>query len=382
MKKTVGLFFLLAFMISGVLFLENRKQEIKMIEGENTPILLELSYELGKLVLQPWYDEETGIWYVFFPGFVQNRTIDCSELEPGELYVDKERVQKEFVWQDATLYEFEYSNDVFLIQFMEDRNLPTLFIETESKSNEFIREKKENQEVGQLVSLDPQGKIQYSGSLLISGHGNAWQYYDKKAYDIRLGNKGALAGLEPENHWKLLHLSNDGDKIHSKLAYDIAEILQVDYVPQTTWANVYLNGEYHGMYLLATAVKNQDVFKTDQAVLLEKDMKDRYSLEQHVVTEAGNGFTIHRPKNVDEKQKKEILETVQNVEDSVMLGALDAKLIDIDSFAIQFLLEEIVFIYDAFKTSCFVYQIANGKPLSAGLLSGGVGNCILSTLLR
>lgn len=376
MKKTAGLFFLLVFMVLGVLFLENRKQQIIITDGANTPVSLELSYDLGKLVLQPWYDDETGIWYVFFPSFVRSHTIDCRRLENGELFVDRNRVEKEFVWQDNTVYEFVYGENIFQIKFMEDRNLSTLFIETESRANEIIRENKENREEGQIVSLDSQGKIQYGGSLTISGHGNAWQFYDKRAYDIRLKNKGALAGMEPENHWKLLHLSNDGDKIHSKLAYDIAEILRAEYVPQTTWVNVYLNGEYQGMYLLATAVKNQDVFKTEQAVLLEKDLSDRYSVEEHVMSESGNGFTIHRPKNVDEERKREIFEMVQAVEDSVMAGHLEEELIDIDSFVIQFLIEEIVLNYDAFKTSCYVYQTAEGQPLCAGLpwdYDGGFG---------
>ena len=96
--------------------------------------------------------------------------------------------------------------------------------------------------------------------MTISGHGNAWQYYDKRAYDIQLNNKGALAGMDANSHWKLLHLSNDGDKIHSKLAYDIAEILGSEYVPQTTWANVYLNGEYCNYGISEQPVNDGDTF--------------------------------------------------------------------------------------------------------------------------
>ena len=366
MKKTIGLIILLVLMAFGVLFLENDKEKVLLVEGEKTPLAVELSYDMGKIMLHPWYDGETDTWYIFFPSFIQDHVIDCSGLEHKEFYVNGEEIKQKFEWQDNTLYEVVYQENVMQMIFLEDKNLPSLFIETESRANDIIREAKENEEKGNIVSLDHRGKIQHAGSMTISGHGNAWQFYDKRAYDIQLKTKGSLAGMEANSHWKLLHLSNDGDKIHSKLAYDIAEILEAEYVPKTTWTNVYLNGEYYGMYLLATAVRDQDVFKTDSAVLLEKDLSGRYELEEHVISDDGNGFTIHRPKFPDENRKEEIGELVQKVEDSIVSGELDESLIDVDSFITQFLIEEIALNSDGFETSSYVYQVADNSPLRAG----------------
>lgn len=365
MKKTLGLVFLLVLVAFGIVFLDNDKSKVLLVDGEKTPLAVELSYDMGKIKLHPWYDEETGIWYVFFPSFIEEGAIECSKLQE-EIYVNSEKIKQEFTWQDNVCYEVSYGENLMQMIFLEDKNVPSLFVETDSKANDIIREVKENEEKGHILSLDNYGKVQYSGAMTISGHGNAWQFYDKRAYDIQLKNKGSLAGMDANSHWKLLHLSNDGDKIHSKLAYDIAEILGAKYVPQTTWANVYLNGEYYGMYLLATAVRNQDVFKTEEAVLLEKDLSGRYEIEEHVISEEGNGFTIHRPKYPNETRKEEISEMVQNVEDSILAGELDESLIDVDSFVNQFLLEEIALNSDGFETSSYMYQIAPGKPLKAG----------------
>lgn len=366
MKKTLGIVFLLVLILLGIPFLEKNRIKVFFSESEKSFPTVNVSYDLGKVQIHPWYDEESGIWYVFFPSFVQEHVIDCSKLEQDVFLVNGEKNVRKLIWQDDVLYQLTYKGNDMQVIFLEDKNLPTLFIETESKTNDIIREKKENEEKGHIVSLDYQGKVQYGGTMTISGHGNAWQFYDKRAYDIQLENKGALAGIEANSRWKLLHLSNDGDKIHSKLAYDIAEILEADYVPQCTWTNLYLNGEYQGMYLLATAVRNQEIFKTEDAVLLEKDLTDRYAIEEHVISQDGNGFTIHRPKNVDESKKNEILNMVQRVEDSISRGELNEMLIDVDSFITQFLIEEISLNSDGFKTSCYLYQVADGKPLHAG----------------
>ena len=366
MKKTLGLVFLLVLVVFGIIFLDNDKSKVLLVDGVKTPLAVELSYDMGKLRLHPWYDGETSIWYVFFPSFIEEGVIDCSKLQQDGLLVNGEAIGRGFTWQDNVCYEFVYGENIMQMVFLEDKNLPSLFVETDSKANDIIREAKENEEKGHIVSLDNYGKVQYSGAMTISGHGNAWQFYEKRAYDIQLNNKGVLAGMDANSHWKLLHLSNDGDKIHSKLAYDIAEILGSEYVPQTTWANVYLNGEYYGMYLLATAVRDQDVFKTDDAVLLEKDLADRYGIEEHIVSEEGNGFTIHRPKYPDERRKEEILQMVQRIEDSIASGEMDERLIDVDSFVIQFLVDEITINGDGFETSAYVYQPAKGKPLYAG----------------
>ena len=159
---------------------------------------------------------------------------------------------------------------------------------------------------------------------------------------------------------------NDGDKIHSKLAFDIAKILEADYTPESTWVNVYLNGEYHGMYLLTTAVRDQDVFNTEEAIFLEKDLESRYIVEEHFITQEGNGFVIHRPKELGEDTKEKISGMVQEVEYAVAEGRLDEELVDIDSFVTQFLVDEITLNSDGFETSSYIYKTTDKAAFCAG----------------
>ena len=114
MKKTLGLAFLLILVALGILFLENDKDKVLLVDGERTPLAVELYYDMGKIRLHPWYDDETGIWYVFFPGFVEENRMECSNLQQEELYVNGEKVTREFTWQDNIYYE----NKNFLINLL------------------------------------------------------------------------------------------------------------------------------------------------------------------------------------------------------------------------------------------------------------------------
>lgn len=366
MKKISGLFVLLCMAVLGLLYMEKQKNKVSFVDGKDCPIAVEISYDMGKIRLEPWYDDQKGLWYVFFPSYITSKKIDQGKMAYGDILINEEVIDRGFLWENNSVYELTYGEHQIQISFLESDNLSSIFIETDSRNNEIIRAEKENIEEGNILSLSHTGKIEYHGKMHISGHGNAWQFYDKRAYDVELRNQGTLAGIDGGSKWKLLHLSNDGDKIHSKLAFDIADLLGAEYTPQAIWVNLYLNGEYHGMYLLTTAARDQNVFKTPSAVFLEKDLQDRYEIEEHIVSAEGNGFVIHRPNEVSEEEKGDILETVNQIEESIARGVLDHNLIDPDSFAIQFLVDEIALNSDGFETSTYLYQLAEGNPFYAG----------------
>ena len=372
-------------MILGTILLNEPKSAVYMVDSGEAIFSVKLRYDMGSLEIHPWWDEDTGIWYMFFPSFIEDNVIDCGKIRQ-DFYINGEKIKDQFQWEDEMLYEVAYGENEFQMVFLEDSNLSTLYIQTESGSNELMRSAKENIEKGYIVSLDSHGQIEYRGNIReLTGHGNAWQFYDKRAYDIKLNNKATLAGLDGNNQWKLVHMSNDGDKIHTRLGYDIADIFGAPYTPEHNWVNVYFNGEYHGMYLLVSAVRNQDVLKTDSAVVLEKDIPGRYELEEHVISASGNPLVIHRPLLylMDEEQKAEkkdeILQRVQLVEDTIESGVLDNKVFDVNSFVIQYLVEEITLNLDGFETSSFMYWLSDKSPLYAGPAwdyDGTFGECL------
>ena len=67
-------------------------------------------------------------------------------MDSKEFYVNGQKENRRLEWQDDTLYEIVYLENTMQVIFLEDKNLSTIFIETQSGNNELIRASKENVE--------------------------------------------------------------------------------------------------------------------------------------------------------------------------------------------------------------------------------------------
>lgn len=273
-------------------------------------------------------------------------------------------------YESGKQYTIRYAGEDYEAVFCTTSNLSSMFITTLSGNMDYIHENKDHEEKGDLLFLDAQGNIGYQGDLdKLSGHGNATWLAEKKPYNLKLAVDCGFDDLNRSRDWNLLSLSFDGDKIHTKLALDMARMLGSEYTPQGTWVNLYLNSEYKGLYLLTNAVNAQDVFNMgEDEFLLEKEIKDRYEGETHFIINDNTPFVVIRPKEIPEEKLADIRQYVQNIDDVIEEGNYKeiSRVIDIDSFATQFLVDEIALNFDAFRTSCYVNKRAGDEKLYAG----------------
>jgi len=330
-------------------------------------LCLRIKYDTGYHEILPWYDEGQGVWYYFLPGNIQGGRAWCGELKGSDFLVDGIRVSGYLDYLSGEDYEISFGQEKRKVVFLETTGVSTLFLDTESGSMEHIHEDKGNWEKGSVLSIDAKGNVFFNGRAdKIVGRGNATWVHDKKPYHIKLASPGGLAGLEEGTKWNLLAFFFDGDKIHTKLGLDIAGVLGQSCAPDSTWVNLYTNGEYRGLYLLTETVVGQDVFGKEQDVLLlEKDIVGRYEELPHYVTKNGNPLVIVRPEAPSAGELEGIAGYIQEVEDRINSGDFISA-IDMDSFAIQLLAEEISLNYDAFRASSYVYRPAGEEKLYAG----------------
>ena len=193
--------------------------------------------------------------------------------------------------------------------------------------------------------------------------------------------------------------------MNTKVVFDIAEALGLEYTPQCTWIDLYFNGEYAGNYLLCEAVSvgkgRVDVFdleKENQTIngnlqesdtfdeggrkgyeiqngpdvtggyLIEKDLAAYFAEEKcGFITESGKQFTIGAPKHASRQQVSYIADYVQMIENLILSHNTEyANYIDLDSFAARFLVDEISLNCDANITSMFFYKDRDDDLLYAG----------------
>jgi spore coat protein CotH len=98
--------------------------------------------------------------------------------------------------------------------------------------------------------------------------GDTASKYPKKSYRLELQDPKALFGLRKDDDWILFALYNDHQRLNTKMSMDLWRSLSDDnptaILPRTKYVNLYLNGKFHGLYLLAEK-DDRRLFEFDDA---------------------------------------------------------------------------------------------------------------------
>lgn len=376
-KKTLLINIAILTVILGIFLLWYGQSRLTVcLDDEGNPAL-KLDSDSGEILLKSWFNEADEKYYFFLPSFAWGE----------EKYV-----------KDINEYD---------IVFLKSENIPAVFINTESGGMEYLLESKENSESGTINIIEAAGNVEYSGILeSISGRGNTtWEKYSKKPYSIKLEESKALLGMGKGRKWYLLPVWREGNRMNTKIAFDMAQALGLLYTPQCTWVDLYLNGEYVGNYLLSESIsvgsgrvdiydlEKENLFlnkEIEQAAtfaddnqkgyvikcgtdvtggyLIEKDLYSYYEQEEcGFITNTGKLFTINSPGHASKEQVTYIRNYVQMIEDMIMAHDTDYQnYIDLDSFVKRFLVDEISLNCDSNITSMFFYKDKNDDVLYAG----------------
>ena len=87
---------------------------------------------------------------------------------------------------------------------------------------------------------------------MIHGRGNSsFSTFLKKPYNIELNKAAGILGMNRDKDWCLLANAWDYSYMNNKLALDMAAGAGFEYVPDAEYADIYFNGNYYGIYLVA-----------------------------------------------------------------------------------------------------------------------------------
>jgi len=189
-------------------------------------------------------------------------------------------------------------------------------------------------------------------SIQIKGRGNATFYsYPKKAYKVKLSSKASLLDMPKDKEWVLLPNYCDKSLLRLSVAFKLSEMLNMPWTPKSEFVDLYLNGDYHGTYLLCEHVK-----KSKDRVNIDDDgyffENDNYYKEEPVYMTSSRGYhyTFKYP-DPDEITAEQIqyLQNYINKFEEVLKSYYYAdenvgyrKYIDVDCFAKWFLINEVL----------------------------------------
>lgn len=342
-----------------------------LLQAQRTNPLSGLSFSVEGQTIALWEGTD-GENYVFLPGFTALSDVRICKNTGAEIQINGVQVEDSMncaAFAADTPYEICYTSwgkeYKAPITFLCSGHTASMFIHTQSGSMEYIHEKKGNEESGTMTLYSADGRLQFSGDLTsLNGRGNnTWESFEKKPYSMTLEQEADLLGMGAAQRWILLANADDSSHLRNKIVYDFAAAAGLAYSPASDWVDLYLNGEYAGLYLLSerneihpqrVAVSETDSF------LVSMERYDRLIAQNypHVSTQHQQYLRVYSAADADTMQQ--IGRTMQCVENAIMAedgvdpvtGRHWTELVDVPSWVRKYLMEEVF----ASGDSCYISQ--------------------------
>lgn len=259
----------------------------------------------------------------------------------------------------------------FTLTILQSDHLPAMYIDVVSESMAYIHESRDHQEPGTIRTYSPEGVLDYEGNVeALKGRGSSTWNWAKKPYNLTLSQSGDLLGMGEAQRWILLANAMDDSNLRNKLIYDLAKKAGLEYSPDCQWVDLYLNGEYAGVYLLTerNEVHPQRVaLEEEGSFLVSKEAEWRMDAkgQSYVMTDSSAALRIHYA----DLSADELLALWQSAENAILAedgvdpvtGKHWTELIDLDSWARKFLIEEVFGNCDGGTLSQYFYRQGAGK---------------------
>lgn len=206
----------------------------------------------------------------------------------------------------------------------------------------------------------------------IKGRGNATWTQAKKPYQIKLNKKESLFNFGESKKWILLANYFDPTHLRTDIAYYLESLFKTDYPLHGDFAELYTDNTYKGLYYLSEKIENDKSrinLKDDLGIIVEIDNLHgtpndcTYSTKHTCITiqdsASKDSSEIAVNNFVDDFNKLEKAASNKNFKEV-------SQLIDLDSFAKYYLLNEFLINPDAYSSSFFLYKDGVESKIYAG----------------
>lgn len=366
----------------------------------------------------PFFSKEKNKYYLFLPSGTKSIIINSY----NDILFDDENIKKNDKI-DINNIDFKKNytvsiknklgiNKKITLVFMKSKNIPSLFIDTESGNMQFVDNDKahNNTEFAKYSIISDDGKLLNDNEILkIKGRGNAtWRDFEKKPYKLILNVPKSLVGLNKSFEFSL-KTNSAFNYLTNPIAFWLEKKIGIHYSTDGKFIDLYLNGKYNGNYILCETIKigsddisinnlDQDNIKANFGIksfehfidsnekykcylykqnpnnitggyLIERDFTKYYEKEDNgVKLSTGDCYTVHSPKKMSRKEAEYLYNYMNDFHSAVMSesgynnkGKHYTEYINIDSFALKYILEEFLGFYDSAASSAYYYKDKNEK---------------------
>lgn len=221
----------------------------------------------------------------------------------------------------------------------------------------------------------------FSMNAQIRGRGNSsFLWYDKKPYRLKLNEKHKMLGLAKAKSWLLLANYRDVTDIMNTFVFETGRWLGLPFTNHTRYVEVFLNGDYRGVYQLTEQVqqnKNRVDISQDHGILISLDVDDGpaespYATDNFWSEVYGMPVCVKYPDderftdNTCDSVKAQLAQLERAIKNKDY--ALVSQLLDIPSFIKYLQIQE------------FVYNVELSAPRSVYMFKDGDGPWFMGPL--
>ena len=314
------------------------------------------------------FDAGDGNAYVFLPSYADLDSLTIvtdghTRASLGGVAISDGMVCGDFLFE--TPYDLVIGNRYrTTLQFYRSANVAALYISTGSGKMDYIHQDKNYSESATVSLVADDGTpehIELTASL--KGRGNATWNYAKRPYNLTLSSEADLLGMGAAVNWTLLANALDETNLNTKIVMDLANQVGLPWSPECAYVDLYLNGEYSGLYLLTEKVEvgpsRLDIDTAAGDFLCNLDLSSRWDIMRNpFLTQRGCCVEISAPKELTDYHKTTIRSQIQRMEDIILDSpdlAAEADF-DLDSWVRRYLIDEISANVDSDLASSYFYQ--------------------------
>ncbi len=289
--------------------------------------------------------------------------------------------------------DFLENSDTF---YNETTSIPKLFINLES--NKALHTVNKDQYVKSSMTLNSDNPEHAFNALSAEfkgrGHGSWTSSGPKRGYRIKFFDKHSVFGHEKSRHWVLLAGANfyDTTMLRAMTAFKMSDELftNIEYTTKIDWVELYVNGSYRGVYMLAEHVRTGkgrvDIDETygllDTGYLIEYDAYATEDGPEGIyyfnIPGFRYGFSVSSPdpddvmdgsSGITQDQFRAQVNYIKDYMTTALTAALGGtntyhaflEHVDIDSFVDMYILNELMKNTDTGWSSFYMYKKPGGK---------------------
>lgn len=304
------------------------------------------------------YDSQEDQYVLFLPGYVSPGAVEADCPMGISLRFDgKESLEGAVLSQEIKLtISSPLRSQQVKLRLESVGQLPTVFVEAEEGLLSYLNAHKENSRDVAVRMVDGDGQALLHSTASMYGRGNgSWESPSKKPYNLEFPSQITVGPFEAVTRLAMLAEFSDESKLRNSLAYYAGQSLGVDYASPYQYTNLYVNGEYQGIYGLVTKQEYRKHLSSDgiQAVFEMATGANRVEFRSRL------GWRI----NVMEGSKETVRSCVSALEEALTQGDWETieAMIDVQSFAQKYALEEFLANMDMSYASQYFYLGPDGK---------------------